>query len=73
MSIATVAERQLVDIPTAAARLACSRGHIYHLIRAGRLHVVDIRAGGTRSKARIFADELEAFIEAATVSPASTG
>lgn len=59
---------QLLSMPQAAARLACSRAHIYRLIAAGKLRAVDIRAEGKRSKTRIREEDLDAFIEAQTRS-----
>lgn len=57
---------QLLSIPRAAAQLDCSRGHIYHLLAAGKLRAVEIAATGKRSKTRIRAEDLDAFIEAHT-------
>jgi excisionase family DNA binding protein len=57
---------QLLSITRAAEVLDCSRGHIYGLIAAGKLRAVELKAKGTRSKTRIRAEDLEAFIEANT-------
>lgn len=58
---------QLLSIPTAADRLACSRAHVYRLIAAKALRGVEIRTPGSkRPKTRIRADDLEAFIEGRT-------
>lgn len=57
---------QLLSVAKAAARLDCSRGHIYNLIAARKLRAVEIRATGTRTKTRIREEDLEAFIEAQT-------
>lgn len=54
---------QLLSIPQAAARLACSRGHVYNLIAAGKLRAVEITATGKRPKTRVRLDDLETFIE----------
>lgn len=63
MATTTAKRTQLLDIPEAARRLACSRGHIYGLIATGELPVVDIaRKGSTRSKTRVFEDDIEAYI-----------
>ncbi|GAB3663447.1 hypothetical protein GCM10027596_26620 [Nocardioides korecus] len=55
---------RLLSITSAAEQLDCSRGHIYGLIAVGKLTAVEIRAKGARTKTRVRADELEAFIEA---------
>lgn len=57
---------RLLSVTTAAEQLDCSRGHIYGLIAAGKLSAVEIKAKGTRSKTRVLASEIEAFIEANT-------
>lgn len=57
---------QLLSIPSAAAQLDCSRAHVYRLIAAGRLRAVELRAEGKRSKTRVRAEDLEAFIDAHT-------
>lgn len=58
---------QLLSITNAAARLDCSRGHIYSLIASGQLRAVEIKpTGSTRSKTRIREEDLDAFIEAHT-------
>lgn len=57
---------RLLSVTHAAEQLDCSRGHVYGLISAGKLRVVETKATGTRSKTRVFADEVEAFIEANT-------
>lgn len=54
---------QLLTITDAAARLSCSRGHVYNLIAAGQLAVVEIKALGTRPKSRVREADLEAYIE----------
>lgn len=54
---------QLLSITEAAARLSCSRGHVYGLIAAGHLAAVEIKATGTRSKTRVREADLEAFID----------
>jgi excisionase family DNA binding protein len=61
---------RLLSITAAAEALDCSRGHIYGLIAAGHLRAVEIKAKGARSKTRIRAEELEAFIDANTRSTA---
>lgn len=59
-------KRRLISVTAAAERLACSRAHIYRLIATGALRSVDIHAEGTRTKTRIYDDELEQFIDART-------
>jgi excisionase family DNA binding protein len=55
---------QLLSITEAAAQLSCSRGHIYNLIAAGALAAVEISTPGShRSKTRVRATDLEAYIE----------
>ncbi|SDR76260.1 DNA binding domain-containing protein, excisionase family [Nocardioides scoriae] len=56
----------MLSVTHAAEQLDCSRGHIYGLIAAGRLPVVEIAATGTRTKTRIRAEDLEALIEGNT-------
>jgi excisionase family DNA binding protein len=53
---------QLLSVTEAAARLSCSRGHIYNLIAAGGLAAVEIKALGKRPKTRVRESDLEAFI-----------
>lgn len=62
MSTATAKHTQLLSITEAAARLSCSRGHIYNLIAVGRLAAVEIKATGQRPKTRVREADLEAFI-----------
>lgn len=57
---------QLLSIASAAEQLDCSRGHIYGLIAAGKLRAVEVKAKGSKSKTRVRAEDLEAFIEANT-------
>ena len=57
---------QLLSILRAAAVLDCSRAHVYRLIATGKLRAVEIAATGTRSKTRVRAEDLEAFIEERT-------
>jgi len=54
---------QLLTVPEAAARLSCSRTHIYRLIAAGELRSVEIKASGTRPKTRVREEDLEAYID----------
>ncbi len=64
---------QLLSIPAAAARLACSRAHVYRLLSAGALRAVEIKATGTRSKTRVREEDLEAYIEGRTRSAPKGG
>lgn len=52
---------KLVSIPEAAARLGCSRGHIYNLIAAGKLARHNIALTG--SKIRVSEEDLDRYIE----------
>lgn len=58
-------DTQLISVTEAAARLSCSRGHVYDLVAAGAFRLVDIGAG-KRPKSRLYASELEAFIASKT-------
>lgn len=61
---------RLLSMPDAAEQLGCSRSYIYRLIASGQLRSVDISvAGSRRPKTRVYAHEVEAFIEAQTASP----
>jgi excisionase family DNA binding protein len=61
---AAVAGTTLLSMPAAAERLGCSRTYVYRLIASGQLRSVDIKAAGnTRSKTRVRAEDVEAFIE----------
>ena len=58
---------QLFSVPEAAERLGCSEMHIYRLVSTGELRAVDISLKGAgKSKTRIRADDLEAYIECRT-------
>jgi excisionase family DNA binding protein len=62
-----VTTTQLLTIPEAAALLRCGKTHMYELIAAGQLRVVDMRAvGSKRPKSRIREDDLATFIESRT-------
>jgi excisionase family DNA binding protein len=63
MTTSTTKGTQLLSVPEAAARLACSRTHIYRLIAAGELRSVEIKASGTRPKTRVREEDLEAYID----------
>lgn len=62
--------KRLLSIAAVAEQLDCSRGHVYGLIAAGKFHAVEIKATGQRSKTRVLASEVEAFIDAHTRSTA---
>lgn len=62
---------RLLSVTSAAEQLDCSRGHVYGLIAAGKLHAVEIAAKGARSKTRVLASEVEEFIDANTRSARS--
>lgn len=51
---------QLLTIPEVAARLKINRNSVYRYIAAGAFPTVDIGMG--RSKTRVKADDLEAWI-----------
>lgn len=54
----------LLTIPAVAARLACSRPHVYALIESGELMSVDIaRPGSTQSKTRVKESDLANYID----------
>ena len=57
---------QVLRIDRVAEALDCSRGHVYGLIAAGKLRAVETKATGRRSKTRVRADDLQAFIDANT-------
>ncbi|VXB34118.1 helix-turn-helix domain-containing protein [Nocardioides sp. AX2bis] len=58
---------ELLTVTDAAARLSCSRGHVYNLVALGQLRAVEIAiAGAKRPKTRIRAEDLTAFVEAHT-------
>jgi excisionase family DNA binding protein len=57
----------VLTVPGAAGQLGCSETHIYRLVAAGLLRAVDIATPGSgRSKTRIRADDLAAYIERQT-------
>jgi excisionase family DNA binding protein len=65
--VATKTATRLLPILEAAQRLGCSDDHIYRLIAAGALSVVNIaQPGAQRSKSRIREDELARYIDAQT-------
>lgn len=57
---------RLLSVPHVAEQLDCSRGHVYGLISAGKLRAVETKAKGMRSKTRIYAEDVEKFIDANT-------
>lgn len=55
---------KLLTIPDAAAVLSCSKTHVYDLIADGVLEAVDIaRPGAKRSKTRVTAAALHAYVD----------
>lgn len=64
----------LVSIPAAAARLDCSRMHVYRLIGAGMLRPVDIAVPGSgRPRTRIRSDDLDEYIKSHTRATGTGG
>lgn len=62
---------KLISVPDAAARIGCSRSHIYNLIAAGRLRRHDISLRG-RSKVRLSDEDVDRFIHD-SAQPVPTG
>ena len=61
---------KLLTIPQVADELEVAPNTVYKLIAEGGLRAVDMAtAGARRSKTRVRADDLEAFIEARTREP----
>lgn len=56
---------KVLSITEAAKVLSCSRGHVYNLIAAGELRVVDIGIDG-RSKSRVYPEDLDAYLKRKT-------
>jgi len=57
----------LLTIPQVAERLGCHRDHVYTLIAAGAVEVVDIAApGARRPKTRVSETALAAYIRRQT-------
>lgn len=54
---------KLISVPQAAAKIGCSRSHIYNLIAAGKLRRYDIALRGT--KVRLSEEDVDRFIEEA--------
>lgn len=57
---------RLLSVAKAAEHLDCSRAHVYGLISVGKLRAVETKAKGSRSKTRVYEDDLAAFIAANT-------
>jgi excisionase family DNA binding protein len=58
---------ELFTIPGTAEYLGCSEMHVYRLIEAGELRIVDIAVPGSRrSKTRIRAEDLADFLDRRT-------
>lgn len=61
------ADVDLFTINDVAERLRCSRDHVYRLINAGLLKVVDISAPGSlRTKSRVRSDDFQDYINRRT-------
>jgi excisionase family DNA binding protein len=58
----------LLSVTEAAKRLSCSRGHVYNLIKVGHFRTVNIKATGTRSKTRLYPEDLERYVELLTTA-----
>lgn len=64
---------QLLTIPQVSNFLSCTRQHVYKLISAGELPVVDISApGSTRSTSRVRQEDLDAYLDRARIRPTPT-
>lgn len=58
---------ETLSVREVAARLRCSRDHVYRLIAAGALRPVDLsQPDSARPKTRVRPDDLAAFIDART-------
>jgi excisionase family DNA binding protein len=69
MSRTPVKPSQLLSVDETAAVLACSRAHVYRLIAGNQLRSVQIKLSASqRPKTRVRAEDLQAFIDAATRS-----
>ncbi|MET8217567.1 helix-turn-helix domain-containing protein [Streptomyces hirsutus] len=60
---------RLLSIPAVAAALDVDRRTVYRFIAAGDLPVVDLRTGTGRSRVRVPAAGLDAFISRRVVAP----
>lgn len=57
----------LLRVPEVAARLGCSRTHVYELIAEGALDAVDIASpSATRPQTRVRESDLASFVERRT-------
>jgi excisionase family DNA binding protein len=57
----------LYSVTEAAKRMGCSDMHVYRLIAAGELAIIDIATPGAgRTKTRIRSDDLAGYIERKT-------
>lgn len=58
----------LLTVKAVAEQLGCSETHIYRLIKAGSLRVIDIsEPGSSRSKLRITGEEIRRYIDASHI------
>ncbi len=53
----------LLSVSDVARLLACSKGSVYALLRAGKLTPINIGTGDQRSRIRIRQSDLAAFID----------
>ncbi|QOV34992.1 helix-turn-helix domain-containing protein [Streptomyces ferrugineus] len=59
---------RLLSVPAVAAALDVDRRTVYRFIAAGDLPVVDLRTGTSRSRIRVPAAGLDAFISSRAVA-----
>ncbi|WP_405745441.1 helix-turn-helix domain-containing protein [Streptomyces sp. NBC_01525] len=59
---------RLLSVPAVAALLDVDRRTVYRLISTGDLPVVDLRTGPERSRVRVPADGLDAFVSSRAVA-----
>ena len=63
---------RLLSMPEVAERIGCCRDHVYTLIAAGHLAVVDIaRPGAKKTKHRVTEDSLLAYISGNAIQAGS--
>lgn len=55
---------KLISVPQAAARLGCSRSHVYDLVKMGALRRYNISARG-KSKVRLDDEDVDRYIREA--------
>jgi excisionase family DNA binding protein len=57
----------LITVPEAAKRLACSRSHVYDLVAAGKLRRYNVSLKGT--KLRLSDEDVDRYIREAEMEP----